>query len=66
MGWTINNLILRESLEIILEQISDICITNGEVLGSINGNKRTECRFCKEWIGGLVKVNSFHLKYNII
>ena len=40
MGWTVNNLLLRVSLEGIIEGIGDIQNTNGEVVGGINGNNQ--------------------------
>ena len=65
MGWTVNNFTLGVSLESILECIGDIRDTNGEVVGGSNGNIQTECRFCKDWRGILVKFNAFHLRSTI-
>ena len=39
MEWIVNDLLVRGSLEGILEVIGDIRDTNGEVLCGINGNK---------------------------
>ena len=43
MGWTVNNLLLRGSLEGIMEGISYIHDTNGDVVCVSNGNNHTEC-----------------------
>ena len=37
MGWTVNNLLLIGSLEVILEGVGNIYDTNGEVICESNG-----------------------------
>ena len=65
MGWIVNNFALRESLESILERIFEIRNINFEVVGGSNGKNHPECRCCKDWRERLVKVDTFHLRYNI-
>ena len=43
MGGAINYLLLRGSLESILEGIGDIYHINGEVVCGSNGNNQPEC-----------------------
>ena len=44
MGYTVNNLPLRGSLEVIIEGISDIHNTNGDMVCGWNVNNQPECR----------------------
>ena len=43
MGWTVNYLLLKGILGVILEGIGDICDTNGEAVYGRTGNNHPEC-----------------------
>ena len=45
MGCKVDDLLIRGSLEVILEGIGDIHNTNGDVVGGINDNNQPECEF---------------------
>ena len=65
MGWLVKNIMLVGGLESILEGISDVRNTNGEVSSVSDSNNQTECRCCYDWVGVLVKVNPLHFRSTI-
>ena len=61
MRWVVNDIVIRITLESILESVDDIYDIYGEVVSIIDGKNRTNSRGYKDHGGGLVKVNTLYL-----
>ena len=65
MGWTVNTIALIGGLGSIMEGVSDVHNTNGEVVSGSDGDNKTKCRLCYSWGGIMIKLYSLNLRYTI-
>ena len=65
MGLSLNDIKLRGGLEPIMEGVSYVLNSNGEIVSGINCANKEESRSCYKWIGGLTKFNALNLRSTI-
>ena len=65
MGQKFYGFMLGGGLKSILEDISEILNTDGEVVSWCNGGDHTECRISKNQGGGIIKLLSLYLRSTI-
>ena len=46
LGWSVNNTTIGGGLESILEGVSGVCNSDGEVVIGSNSNNQKRCRWC--------------------